>query len=124
MCANSKFLNETLRNTWGFDGYVTSDCDAVGDVYTPGQTITFGSEAFSSLKIQKRHLDIEAKWSNFGRFVVCEFDEAVLFGGQSRRGTGTRRPWTARPWLSKQARIWIAATGARRLVRCRHFLSI
>jgi hypothetical protein len=21
MCANSKLLNETLRNTWGFDGY-------------------------------------------------------------------------------------------------------
>jgi|EP01046_Picozoa_sp_COSAG06_P023649 beta-glucosidase len=35
MCANAKLLNSTLRNTWGFDGYVTSDCDAVGDVYTP-----------------------------------------------------------------------------------------
>ena len=74
MCANAKLLNATLRNTWGFNGYVlhtwfdncdsrkmnpqeagfvlishlgpgtvcvgdcryvTSDCDAVGDVYTP-----------------------------------------------------------------------------------------
>lgn len=33
MCANSLYLNETLRNSWGFSGYVTSDCDAVGDVY-------------------------------------------------------------------------------------------
>ena len=50
MCANSKFLNETLRNTWGFDGYVTSDCDAVGDVYSPGQRrFPFGSEAFFQL---------------------------------------------------------------------------
>jgi beta-glucosidase-like glycosyl hydrolase len=24
--ANSKYLNDTLRNSWGFDGYVTSDC--------------------------------------------------------------------------------------------------
>jgi beta-glucosidase-like glycosyl hydrolase len=22
MCANSKLLNETLRNTWGFEGYL------------------------------------------------------------------------------------------------------
>ena len=32
MCANPKYLNATLRNSWKFDGYVTSDCDAVGDV--------------------------------------------------------------------------------------------
>ena len=33
MCANTKYLNDTLRNSWRFDGYVTSDCDAVGDIY-------------------------------------------------------------------------------------------
>lgn len=33
MCANPLYLNETLRNQWGFEGYVTSDCDAVADVY-------------------------------------------------------------------------------------------
>jgi beta-glucosidase-like glycosyl hydrolase len=32
MCANNELLNSTLRGSWGFDGYVTSDCDAVGDV--------------------------------------------------------------------------------------------
>ena len=35
MCANSKYLKDTLRGTWGFRGYVTSDCDAVGDVSAP-----------------------------------------------------------------------------------------
>lgn len=25
MCTNALYLNETLRNSWGFDGYVTSD---------------------------------------------------------------------------------------------------
>lgn len=33
MCANPNLLQDTLRNSWGFDGYVTSDCGAVGDVY-------------------------------------------------------------------------------------------
>ena len=32
MCANKKWLNSTLRNTWNFNGYVTSDCGAVKDV--------------------------------------------------------------------------------------------
>ena len=35
MCAHSKLLNHTLRTDWQFDGYVTADCDAVGDIYTP-----------------------------------------------------------------------------------------
>ena len=44
-----KLLNETLRNTWGFDGYVTSDCDAVGDVYAKepsGHGYTSAVESF------------------------------------------------------------------------------
>jgi len=32
-CANEGLLKILLRETWGFDGYVTSDCDADSDVY-------------------------------------------------------------------------------------------
>jgi len=31
-CANPFLLQKTLRDDWGFDGYVTSDCGAVGDI--------------------------------------------------------------------------------------------
>ncbi len=31
-CANTRLLQETLRDAWGFRGYVTSDCGAVTDV--------------------------------------------------------------------------------------------
>src|SRR6266702_3094681 len=31
-CANPYLLEETLRKTWGFKGYVTSDCAAITDV--------------------------------------------------------------------------------------------
>ncbi len=31
-CANSFLLTDLLRNTWGFDGYVVSDCGAIGDI--------------------------------------------------------------------------------------------
>ena len=46
-CANKGILNDLIRDKWGFDGYVTSDCGAVGNVqkqhgYTsnPKDTIT------------------------------------------------------------------------------------
>jgi beta-glucosidase-like glycosyl hydrolase len=32
-CANEFFNTEVLRNEWGFQGYITSDCGAVSDVY-------------------------------------------------------------------------------------------
>ncbi|KAJ8604330.1 hypothetical protein CTAYLR_002499 [Chrysophaeum taylorii] len=45
-CANDWLLTDTARDAWGFDGYVTSDCDAVKDVWdehhyarTPEQTV-------------------------------------------------------------------------------------
>jgi beta-glucosidase-like glycosyl hydrolase len=31
-CANQHFLTEVARGEWGFDGYITSDCEAVKDI--------------------------------------------------------------------------------------------
>ena len=51
-CIDSDYLNGQLRKDWGFEGYITSDCQAVEDVYdthnftkTPDATIvgTFGA---------------------------------------------------------------------------------
>jgi beta-glucosidase len=33
LCASPRMLKEILRGTWGFGGYVVSDCDAVADIY-------------------------------------------------------------------------------------------
>ncbi|KAF5746812.1 Glycosyl hydrolase family protein isoform 3 [Tripterygium wilfordii] len=32
-CANHNLLSETARGEWGFNGYITSDCDAVSIIY-------------------------------------------------------------------------------------------
>ena len=34
-CANAPLLRTYLREAWGFDGYVVSDCDAIGNIYRP-----------------------------------------------------------------------------------------
>ena len=34
-CANQFLMQDTLRGAWGFNGYVTSDCAAVGDISNP-----------------------------------------------------------------------------------------
>jgi beta-glucosidase len=33
-CASPLLLQTNLRQGWGFDGYVVSDCDAIGDIYS------------------------------------------------------------------------------------------
>ena len=44
-CANKGLLNDLARDQWHFDGYITSDCGAVGNVqnqhrYTPNASAT------------------------------------------------------------------------------------
>ena len=50
MCANKKYLDDVLRKSWDFEGYVTSDCDAVGDVYGAHHFTTPANGTALSLK--------------------------------------------------------------------------
>ncbi len=36
-CGSDLLLKHTLRNAWGFKGYVVSDCDAVTDIFEPSK---------------------------------------------------------------------------------------
>eukprot|EP00937_MAST-01D_sp_MAST-1D-sp2_P000103 g103.t1 len=44
-CANSWLLDTVARGAWGFDGYITSDCDAVANVVSPHRYVKTGEEA-------------------------------------------------------------------------------
>jgi len=49
-CA-SNFLNDTLRGAWGFDGYITSDSDAVATIWADHHYVN-NSEAASALAMR------------------------------------------------------------------------
>lgn len=43
--ASDTLLNVLLRKKWGFDGYVVSDCDAIGDIYQTHKIVNTPEEA-------------------------------------------------------------------------------
>jgi len=49
--ANSFLLRDLLRKKWGFDGYVVSDCDAVGDIFS-GHHMAPDAETASAMAIK------------------------------------------------------------------------
>jgi beta-glucosidase len=44
-CGSEKLLQDVLRNEWGFNGYIVSDCDAIVDIYKYHQLVTTPEEA-------------------------------------------------------------------------------
>jgi beta-glucosidase len=56
-CANTHLLGQILRNEWGFDGYVVSDCGAIDDIYKRHNFVKTAEEA-SALAV-KRGTDLE-----------------------------------------------------------------
>jgi beta-glucosidase len=50
-CANTDLLQKYLRDQWGFQGYVVSDCGAVGDIYRSHKYVaTQGEAAVAAVK--------------------------------------------------------------------------
>lgn len=44
-CASNLLLKEILRNKWGFEGYVVSDCGAIRDIYQGHKMVKTAAEA-------------------------------------------------------------------------------
>ncbi len=96
-CGSNRLLNTILRNEWGFDGYIVSDCGAITDIYQYHQVVATPEEAaslavksgcdlecatvYQSLKeavekklITEQELDVAVKRLFLARFRLGMFD--------------------------------------------------
>jgi xylan 1,4-beta-xylosidase len=56
-CANDWLLRTVLRQGWGFDGYVTADCDADSDVYNSHHYTATPEEAVADVLLAGTDVD-------------------------------------------------------------------
>lgn len=67
-CGSEKLLHQILRDEWGFDGIVVSDCWAINDFYTEGRHNTEPDASHASAKAVNSGTDLECGES-FGSLV-------------------------------------------------------
>ncbi len=69
-CSADRFLlTDLLRQRWGFRGYVTSDCDAVGDIYQTHHYVPTGEQAAALAMQAGCDLNCGFAWGTYQKFL-------------------------------------------------------
>ena len=68
-CANTFLLQDQLRDKWGFQGYVVSDCDAVLDIYRGHHYVKSVAEAGAISMKRGTDLDCNDPGNDYSRYV-------------------------------------------------------
>jgi beta-glucosidase len=103
-CANPFLLTDLLRNQWGFDGYIVSDCDAIHDIYS-GHHYSDTLQAGAAMAV-KAGCDICCGGSynsllkavQEGLITEPEVDNAVYYALKTRFQLGLFDPPQDVPW--------------------------
>ena len=74
-CANRWLLEDVARDAWGFDGYITSDCDAVANVVSPHHYVQTAEEAVAVTL--KAGMDIDCSYF-VGRHGLAAYQQGLL----------------------------------------------
>jgi len=63
--ANAFLMTDLLRRTWGFNGYVVSDCGAIGDEVVPHHFFNTGAEAVAASILAGCDLDCGVEYRQY-----------------------------------------------------------
>ena len=77
-CASNELLTQTARKSWGFDGYVTSDCGAVGGVQYNHKYTANGSATVQA--VLRAGMDTNCDWFVDGHIRQALQDGAINLG--------------------------------------------
>ena len=75
-CGNSALLNDILRNEWGFDGYVVSDCWALNDFYKKGYHEVVETEAEAAAMAFSNGTDVNC--GNVSPYLAKAVEEGLI----------------------------------------------
>ncbi|CAM6045942.1 unnamed protein product [Sphagnum compactum] len=85
-CASYPFLTQTVRNTWGFDGYIVSDCGAILDMQrltpyaaTPEDAVAYAFNA--GVDVECGHVSLNSALSALQQGILNEsvIDKALFY---------------------------------------------
>jgi beta-glucosidase len=82
-CANTRLLKDILRKQWGFQGYVVSDCGAIGDIDTNHKFVPTAEEGVSRAIKAGTDLNCGVEYTNIvaalqkGLLAESEIDQSL-----------------------------------------------
>ena len=76
-CGNNRLLQQILRDEWGFDGLVTSDCGAIDDFWKPNRH-GFSKTNVKAGKITEAKIDESLTRLLKGRYELGDLDDPSL----------------------------------------------
>ena len=103
---SDRLLVDILRDKWGYDGLVVTDCDAVNNYFTPGQHMTHPDPVHAAADAIKHGTDLEcgrtfrtlADALEQGLITVDDIDHALVPVLRGRFELGMFDPEEMSPW--------------------------
>ncbi len=78
-CSADRFLlHRLLREHWGFAGYVTSDCDAVADIYQTHHYVPTGAQAAALAMQAGCDLNCGFSWGTYQKFLDAAIAQELV----------------------------------------------